>query len=294
MTFSVVLSDAHAPDGPRLGVAVASKFLAAGAVVPAARAGVGAVATQAMANLRYPTQVLDLLAAGVGVQDAVAAVTGADEEAIHRQLTVVDARGRSATYTGTACLDWAGSACGPGYAIAGNVLTDAEVVGAMVRVAEAVVQESDTSLARRLLAVLSAGDAAGGDRRGRQSAGLLVVGAGAGYGGGSDIAVDLRVDDHPNPVVELGRLLDIHELLFGRPEAWLPIEGQVRLRLHRALMQLGHLPNVQEPDAKGPELADLEAALWIAAGMENLEERLASGAIDPVVLEHLEGLAAAR
>lgn len=287
MTFSVVLSDPNGADGPRLGVAVASKFLAAGSVVPVARAGVGAVATQAMANLRYPAQVLDLLAAGVPVQDAVAAVTSADDAAMHRQLTVVDAKGQSAAYTGAACLDWAGSACGPGYAIAGNVLTDARVVQDMARVAEVVIHDSRTSLARRLLAVLSAGDAAGGDRRGRQSAGLLVVGTAAGYGGGSDIAVDLRVDDHPNPVVELGRLLEIHELLFGRPEQLLPIDGQVAQRLHRTLVQLGYLP-----DGTVPELSELEEALRVAAGMENLEERLVSGSVDPVVLEYLEGLVA--
>ena len=296
MTFSVVLSDPHDHDGPRLGVAVASKFLAAGAVVPAARAGVGAVATQAMANLRYPAQVLDLLASGVAVDDAVAAVTSADDEAMHRQLCVVSADGNSATYTGSSCLDWAGDSCGPGYAIAGNVLVSANVIAEMTRVAQSVIAHSHLSLARRLLAVLEAGDAAGGDRRGRQSAGLLVVGTGAGYGGGSDVAVDLRVDDHPDPVRELGRLLGIHELLFGRPKELLPLEGDVAGRLRHVLLQLGYLDHSHSAAGSAGEfgsgeLAQLESALAVAAGMENLEERLAPGAIDPVVLEYLENRA---
>ncbi|MBU6277783.1 MAG: DUF1028 domain-containing protein [Actinomycetales bacterium] len=295
MTFSVVLCDPNAAEGPRLGVAVASKFLAAGAVVPSARAGVGAVATQAMANLRYPGQVLGLLASGMTVEDAVRTVTGADDQAMHRQLTVVDAAGRSAAYTGAECLDWAGHACGPGFAVAGNVLTGANVIEEMTRIAQSVVAESEVSLARRLLAVLAAGDAVGGDRRGRQSAGLLVVGAGAGYGGGSDVAVDLRVDDHGDPVRELHRLLGIHELLFGRPEQLLPLEGDVALRLQQALVTLGYLPEgieiLQSSDSALLERAALERALLEAAGMENLEERLVSGSIDPVVLAYLEDLA---
>ncbi len=279
MTFSVVLADPHADEGPRIGVAVASKFLAAGAVVPSARAQVGAIATQAMANLRYPAQVLDLLERGYAPQRAVDAVTEADEQSQHRQLSVVAADGRSATFTGSSCLDWAGARHGPGFAVAGNLLASARVIDDMAEVAEQVLGQHDVSLARRLHAVLAAGDAAGGDRRGRQSAGVLVIGSAAGYGGGSDVAVDLRVDDHADPVAELRRLLDIHELLFGRSAVLLPIEGSVAERLARALATLGYPTD------------DLEASLALVAGIENLEERLAPGEVDPVVLEFLEAKA---
>jgi uncharacterized Ntn-hydrolase superfamily protein len=257
MTFSIVarLNDGiPGVAGPAWGVAVASKFLAAGAVVPGAWAGVGAVATQAFANVRYLPEGRAL------------------------QAGVVDAMGGSASFTGSDCFAWAGGVTSDGVAVQGNTLAGPQVIAAM----HAAWLESDqsTPLSRRLLAALTAGDRAGGDRRGRQSAALLVVGAGAGYGGGSDVAVDLRVDDHADPVVELARLLDIHELLFGHPESTLPLEGVTAERLRRAL------------DALGFRDPDLERALEGAAGIENLEERLVPGAVDPVVLAHLERLAA--
>jgi uncharacterized Ntn-hydrolase superfamily protein len=280
MTFSIVARMADGVPGvpgPAWGVAVASKFLAAGSVVPGAWAGSGAIATQAFANLAYLPSGRRLLAAGDGAAAVVDAITSQDDDVDKRQVGVVDAIGGSATFTGLECFAWAGGRTGDGYAIQGNILTGPEVVEAME---QAWLADADAPMARRLVAALLAGDRAGGDRRGRQSAAVLVVADGAGYGGGSDVAVDLRVDDHRDPVVELGRLLDLHELVFGRPETTEPLSGETAERLRRALDALGY----RDPD--------LEIALAAAAGVENLEERLVPGAVDPIVLEHLEALVA--
>ncbi|HVB26657.1 MAG TPA: DUF1028 domain-containing protein, partial [Mycobacteriales bacterium] len=196
MTFSIV---ARSADGSAWGVAVASKFLAVGAAVPAAAAGVGALATQAWANLGYRPDGLALLRAGRSADQTLAALTEADEGRETRQAGIVDAAGTAATFTGSECHPWAGGVFGPGYAIQGNILLGAEVVEAMERSWRD--SAPDAPLGRRLLAALSSGDRAVGDRRGRQSAALLVVTAGGGYGGGSDVLIDLRVDDHPAPVV---------------------------------------------------------------------------------------------
>lgn len=275
MTFSIV---ARSADGERWGVAVASKFLAAGAVVPGVRAPLGAIATQSFANLRYLPDGFALLGDGRSAAQALDALVTADDGRSQRQAGMVDGEGRSATFTGDECLAWAGGVAGPDYAIQGNILTGPEVVSQME---EAFLASDPTaSLAHRLHAALLAGDRAGGDSRGRQSAALLVGGVGAGYGGGSDIAVDLRVDDHPDPVVELGRLIGIHDLLFGTPAETWPLNGETAVRLRRAL------------DALGYDDPDIERALERAAGVENLEERLVAGAIDPVVLTYLEERAA--
>lgn len=272
MTFSIV---ARSDDGSRWGVAVASKFLAAGAVVPGVRAPIGAIATQAFANMRYLADGFDLLEGGRTAQEALDVLVAGDDGRAHRQAAIVDGSGSASTFTGDECLDWAGGITGPGFAIQGNILTGPHVIEAM---GDAYVGSPDQLFERRLHAALLAGDRAGGDARGRQSAALLIGGVGAGYGGGSDIAMDLRVDDHPDPVVELGRLMGIHALLFGSPESTLPLEGDVATRLRRAL------------DALGYDDSDLEKALEGAAGIENLEERLVPGAIDPVVLDYLEDL----
>jgi uncharacterized Ntn-hydrolase superfamily protein len=269
MTFSIV---ARSADGVAHGVAVASKFLAVGAAVPAARAKVGALATQSYANLAYKSQGLCLLGTGVKPPDVVAGLTAADLGRAQRQLGVVGPAGDGATYTGDACHAWAGGLAGDGFAIQGNILTGPEVVEAM---REAWLAGAPTdALAVRLLAALRAGDAAGGDRRGRQSAALLVVAAGQGYGGTSDVVVDLRVDDHPDPCTELARLLAVHEMLFGKPVAdtLLPLEGELADEV-RALLQAG--------------VSDLDAALADWAAVENLEERMVPGRIDPIVLAHL-------
>lgn len=270
MTFSIVAYDETTGSW---GVAVASKFLAVGALVPWGRAGAGAIATQAMVNLGYGPAGLQLLEAGVGAEDTIAQMTKADQGRDHRQIGVVDARGEAATFTGAECLEWAGGVASRGLAVQGNILAGPQVV------AEAVTayQAEQGPLARRLLGALAAGDAAGGDRRGRQGAALRVWREGGSYGGSLDLAVDLRVDDHTAPVAELYRLLDLHELYFTRPDpaTLLPFEEDLSREVAALLDALGH-------DPTGP--GGLTSALAEWAGVENLEERLAPGHIDPQVL----------
>jgi uncharacterized Ntn-hydrolase superfamily protein len=276
VTFSIA---ARSDDGMYLGVAVASKFLAVGAAVPGVRVGAGAIATQAWANLRYLPDGLALLDGGATAQQCIDQLTGADAQAADRQVGVVDGAGGSASFTGSGCHPWAGGRTGPGYAIQGNILTGPEVVDAMQ---QAWVASHAEPFAVRLLMALKAGDHAGGDSRGRQSAALVVASPGAGYGGGSDIAVDLRVDDHHDPVAELARLMEIHSLLFGKPEETLELTGEVAARLSVALDTLGWT----DPD--------LQSALIACAGVENLEERMVPDRVDPVVLSYLEQRAADR
>ena len=274
MTFSIV---ARSADGTCWGVAVASKFLAAGAVVPAAAAGVGALASQSFLNLRYLPDGLALLAQGLGADDVVERLVSPDELRDSRQLGVVDVQGGSAAWTGVECIPWAGSAGGRDHTAQGNCLAGAEVVE---RMSQAFVDSgAQTPLARRLLAALAAGDAAGGDRRGRQSAGLLVVTEGGGYGGGSDVLVDLRSDDHPAPVGELARLLDLHDLYFGRPDPadLAPLTGALADEVDALLRRLGH---------DRDDLA-LDDRLFDWMGWENYEERHVPGSIDAVVLSKL-------
>jgi len=277
MTFSIVGCD---DERTHWGVAVASKFLAVGAAVPAAQAGAGAVATQAMANLRYRGDGLRLLGAGAVAGDVVATLTRGDDQREHRQVGVVDARGGSASFTGRECISWAGQRTGPSYAVQGNCLAGPEVV-----VAAADAWESSTGpLARRLYGALTAGDRAGGDKRGRQSAAILVVTEGGGYGGGSDVLVDLRVDDHPAPTAELGRLLDLHDLYFGKPDpaTLLPLDDALRAEIAGALASLGY------------DVVDFAAAFEQWVGTENYEERQVPGSIDPVVLDRLREQVAGR
>jgi uncharacterized Ntn-hydrolase superfamily protein len=273
MTFSIV---ARSADGRSHGVAVASKFLAVGAAVPAAAADVGALATQSYANLAYRPQGLALLSTGVPAASVVKGLTAADDGRDQRQLGVVGPTGDGATYTGSGCHAWAGGQAGDGFAVQGNILTGPEVVAGMAEAFTA--SAAEASLARRLLAALRAGDLAGGDRRGRQSAALLVVAKGLGYGGTSDVVVDLRVDDHPDPVVELARLLDLHTLYFDKadPADLLPLEGELASEVRERLAARGHTDE-----------AGLDAALADWAGIENLEERIVAGKIDPLVLAHL-------
>src|SRR5439155_17152877 len=272
MTFSIV---ARSADGQALGVAVASKFLAVGAAVPAAEADVGVLATQSYANLAYRPQGLALLRTGVAAADVVAGLTAADPGRAQRQLGVVGPVGDGATYTGAGCHDWAGGIAGDGYAIQGNILAGKQVVVAMAEAWAA--SDPAAPLARRLLAALAAGDRAGGDRRGRQSAALLVVAKGQGYGGTSDVLAELRVDDHPDPVPELRRLLDLHALYFDKPDPdrLLELTGDLADEVAGRLADLGYR------DRK------LDAALASWAGVENLEERMVPGRIDPLVLAHL-------
>lgn len=270
-TYSLV---AHARERAEWGVGVQSKFLAVGAVVPWAEAEVGALATQALANVGYGPDGLALLRAGAEAEEAVARLTELDEARAHRQLGVVDAAGRSATYTGEACLEWAGGLRGEGYAAQGNILVSEETVAALAAGFE---ETAGRPLAERLLAALAAGQAAGGDRRGQQSACLYVVRKGGGYGGTSDVVCDLRVDDHPAPVEELRRLYGLHELLFGATprERWVAVDDALRREVSERLERLGY---------PGP----LEEAFAAWAGTENLEERVDGlERLDPVVLAQL-------
>lgn len=280
MTFSIVAFDPSC-DPPEWGVAVASKFLAVGSAVPWARAGAGAVATQALANLAYGPDGLDLLSAGRSAQEVVDELTGADDGRADRQLGIVDATGAAATFTGDACLHWAGGKTGEGYCCQGNILTGPDVVDRMAEAYEAATGE----LAVRLLAALSAGDQAGGDSRGRQSAALYVVREDGGYLGGIDRSVDLRVEDAPEPIPELERLFGLHRLYFPRPEDLKfedvdeTLAGELRARLRDA----GHDPG--EGSGYDKELRD---ALWAYVGQENLEERWSDEPkVESEILAHL-------
>ena len=238
MTFSIV---ARSADGESWGVAVASKFLAVGSAVPAAVAGVGAIATQAWANVAYKGLALAHLDEGATASVAVQRLIEEDNGRDHRQVGIVDIEGGAATFTGPACLDWAGGLTGDGFAVQGNILVGPEVVEAMREAFEE--SDPEASLARRLLAALAAGDAAGGDSRGRQSAALLVVKEAAGYGGFDDVAVDLRIDDHGDPIPELERLLGLHEALSPDvPEdEQIPDSPELMAELDGRAKTLGHL-----------------------------------------------------
>ena len=282
MTFSIAASD-----GTSWGVAVASKFLAVGSAVPAVRAGVGAIATQSYANLAYRPQGLAHLEQGLSAQQTLDALIAADELREQRQAGIVDGQGHAATFTGDGCHPWAGGVAGDGYAIQGNILTGPEVVDAMANAWLG--SDPAAPLAHRLMTALAAGDDAGGDRRGRQSAALLVARADSGYGATSDIHVDLRVDDAVRPVPELNRLLDLHELLFSKAAAedLLVVTDEIAREVSGLLTTLGHPP-------AGPDLPSIELALWDWAGIENLEDRVVpEPKIDPVVLQVLRDKAAA-
>jgi uncharacterized Ntn-hydrolase superfamily protein len=265
-TYSIVACDLEAT---QWGVAVQSKFLAVGSVVPSAEPGVGAIATQAYANPRYGPAGLALLRKGLTASEVVEQLTAADEGRAERQVGVVDASGGSASWTGPDCPDWAGDRTGHGYAAQGNILVGEETVEALAKTFEATPR---LPLVQRLIECLVAAQAAGGDRRGQQSASLLVVERDGGYAGLSDTLVDLRVDDHARPIEELRRIHAIHDRLFGASprEDWLPLEAALRAEVNERLERLGY--------------ETLDA--W--AGVENLEERVdGDDAIDPVVLDAL-------
>ncbi len=278
MTFSIA---AHDPDTGAVGVAVASKFLAVGSIVPWARGSAGAVATQAYANPTYGPQGLNLLEADVPAREVVDSLVEEDDGAADRQLGVVDAHGGSAAWTGGDCLDHAGHRVGTGYTCQGNILTGPDVLEAMADAYEA----AQGDLPERLLAALHAGDRAGGDRRGRQSAALYVAREGHGYGvreqGWSfDRWVDLRVDDHPDPVPRLQGHLETWRLYFTPPSGEaVRVEGEVREDVAAALRARGHLDSQEELTLEG---------FRDALRMENLEERMVDGwRIDPDVLTWL-------
>jgi uncharacterized Ntn-hydrolase superfamily protein len=270
-TFSIAACDLE--DG-RWAVATQSKFLAVGSIVPWAEAGVGAVATQAYANPRYGPEGLALLREGATATDVVQQLTSEDEGRAQRQLGVVDASGGSASYTGAECYAWAGGTSGPGFAAQGNILVGPETVTAL---ADTFTATAGQPLAERLLDCLAAAQAAGGDSRGQQSAAILVVEKNGGYAGLSDVLVDLRVDDHEQPIEELARLYAMHDLLFGKTprSQWVAVDADLRTELADRLGRLGYD-------------GSLEEALPAWAGAENLEERVEGvERLDPVVLREL-------
>jgi uncharacterized Ntn-hydrolase superfamily protein len=282
MTFSIVALD---PASRSWGVAVASKCLAVGFAVPWGGADVGAIATQALANLSYGPDGLELLRSGLSADETVARLTGEDPLADRRQLAVVDAAGRTANHTGPGCMDWKGHRPGEHFTVQGNLLDGPQVVDAM----NAAYDPGQSHFGRRLLQCLQAGEAAGGDRRGLESAALSVWREGAAYGGGLDIGTDLRVDDHVAPITELGRLLDLHFLYFERPDpdTLMPIEGALAGEVADALVAVGYPPS---------DFESLDDAFAAWSGVNNYEERTLPGQLDPIVwaiLQEQAGAAAA-
>ncbi|MBK8021483.1 MAG: DUF1028 domain-containing protein [Chloroflexi bacterium] len=280
-TFSIV---AYEPGEQAWGVAVASKFLAVGAVVPWARAGAGAVATQSYAKISFGPDGLAMMAAGKSAQETLAALLAADPGRERRQVGLVDRNGNAVTFTGSECFDWRGGLVGEGFACQGNILAGEQVIQSM---ADAF-RSARGELADRLLAALTAGDDAGGDKRGKQGAALLVVKPNGGYGGDNDRYLDLRVDDDPEPVVRLADLVTSHKLFFGHPDPKdrLSITEDLARELQSLTQRLGY--TARHPDGKWDE--DAIRAFDGLVGNENLEERWRTDdphSIDRVALEYL-------
>lgn len=267
------------------GVAVASKFPAVGAAVPWVKAEIGAIATQSYINTSYGPKGLDLLASGKSAQETLDELLAADPEREIRQVGLVDAQGKAATFTGKKCHDWAGGLTGAGYAIQGNILTGADVIQKM----EATFLETEGDLPARLYAALYAGDRAGGDKRGRQAAAIYVAKPHGGYGGFLDRWIDYRVDDHLDPVPRLGELLELHELYMGNspPEEWVKLEGEVLKDLQKIMAGLGYY----QPDINGKYTPESAETLRSFMGNENFEERIhfkdGEGWLDQPVLDYL-------
>jgi uncharacterized Ntn-hydrolase superfamily protein len=279
-TFSIVAYDEKAQEW---GVATQSKFLAVGAVVPWARAGAGAIATQAHANTSFGPNGLELLASGLAAHAVLDRLLVGDAGRAHRQIGLVDARGNAVTFTGSECHAWAGGRYGRGYAVQGNILVGEATVDAMANAFEL----TRGDLAQRLVTALAAGQRAGGDRRGQQSAALLVARERGGYGGYTDRYLDLRVDDDPQPIERLRELLELHHLYFKRPDpgALLPIDDPITRELQRIARKSGHYAG----RVNGKYDQATRDAVEALVGVENLEERWQPDArIDPVVLEYLQ------
>ena len=279
-TFSIVACDL---EEPAWGVAVASKFPAVGAVVPWAQAGAGAVATQSYANTSFGPEGLEMMARGFSAKATLASILDNDDGRELRQVGLVDASGQAATFTGSKCFDWAGGVMGQGYAIQGNILAGERVVKAI----QAEFLSTKGSLPARLHTALLAGDRAGGDRRGRQSAAIYVAKPNGGYGGFIDRWIDYRVDDHEDPVLRLGELLELHKLYFGASDEseHIPLQGDALQSLQKILVHLNY--NIGKADGVFNE--ETRTALESFTGNENFEERcnLEAGWIDQPVLEFL-------
>ncbi len=278
-TFSIVAFD---PANGDLGIAVESKFLSVGAVVPWAMAGVGAIATQSWANTAYGPRGLRLLKQGLTPKQVGQKLTVTDQHADQRQFGIVDAKGRAFTYTGGGCYEWAGGIAKKNFAAQGNILASPQVVDALAETFES----TRGDLSERLVTALAAGQAAGGDRRGQESAALLVVRPKGGYGGFNDRYIDLRVDDHPHPIDELRRLLELHRLYLGKtkPEQVVPMDANMVRELQTLMQQRGFYAGEIDGEWDTPT----QLAFREFAGVENLEDRLVEGAnIDQVVLNFL-------
>jgi uncharacterized Ntn-hydrolase superfamily protein len=270
-TFSLAACDLERGEW---GVAVASRFLAVGALCAWAEPEVGAIATQSWIKASFGPVGLGLLARGASASEALEQLLADDDGPEQRQVGIIDRDGRTASHTGAECLGWAGARSGPGYSAQGNMLVSAETLAALASTFESA---PASPLAERLLAALAAGQAAGGDRRGQQAAALLVMCRGGGYGG-ADVLADLRVDDHPEPVAELERLYGLHQLYFGSTpeEDWIGVDAALEAELRDRLGRLGY------------DSGDLSADLDAWAGVENLEERVRGvERLDPIVLAEL-------
>ena len=284
MTYSIVAYDA---EEQAWGVAVASKFLAVGSLVSWAQAGAGAVATQALARVSYGPDGLALMAQGKSAQETLDMLLKTHPNPEARQAGLVDAQGGVAAHTGANCHAWAGHRTGPGFACQGNLLTGPETLDAMAETFRSAAGE----LADRLMAALLAGDTVGGDRRGKQSAALLVVRPGGGYGGDTDRYLDLRVDDDPEPVRQLETLLHTHHLYFGTPDPrdLLPIDAAIARELQTLLAAQGYYAG----EIDGVWDDETKQAFWRLVGNENLEERWQlegdPNVIDRAALNYLRG-----
>lgn len=276
-TFSIVGAD---PATGEVGVAVQSKFLAVGAVVPWAKANVGAVATQSWANTAYGPEGLALLEQGMAPQEVIAQLVADDPGRNLRQVAVISAEGEAAAFTGEDCYDWAGHKIGKHHSAQGNILVSEETVSEMSKSFE----HSEGTLAERLITALAAAQKAGGDSRGRQSAAVYVLQEGAGYGGYNDVKVDLRVDDHPEPIDELQRLYELHKI-FGAPsDSKIEIEGEVFEEVKAQLLKIGLLESAEHASYEG----EVKEALKTFALRENFDDHWTEDSqIDETVLEYL-------
>jgi uncharacterized Ntn-hydrolase superfamily protein len=285
-TFSIVACER---DTGTWGVAVQSRFIAVGSVVPWAEAGAGAVATQALANVRYGPDGLALLRKGGSAAEVVRRLTESDPGRDDRQLGVVDAKGEAASFTGKKCMEWAGHEVGHGFACQGNILFGPAVVQAMARTYES----TGGDILDRMLAALAAGQREGGDRRGMQSAALLAVRVGGGYQGGNDRWVDVRVDDHPSPIEELKRVFELYDLtMLNREDAatLLPIEGDIARAMQHDLGVLGYYTG----RLTGAWDLSSEAAFSRFIGEHNFENKQRTdGKVWPSIVEYLRRRAAA-
>jgi uncharacterized Ntn-hydrolase superfamily protein len=272
MTFSIVGYD---PIEKEWGIAVQSKFLGVGAVVPWAKAGAGAIATQSYANTAYGPKALEIMEQGKSAQETLEQLLKDDPEKERRQVGLIDTNGNAATFTGKECFNWAGGITGPNFTAQGNILVDKKTVESMAMT----FTETDGSLAERLLAALDAGQEAGGDSRGKQSAALLIVKEKGGYGGFNDRYIDLRVDEHPEPIKELIRIYQLQQLYFApsKPEDVVAIEREIENEVVDQLTRLGYFDG------------DLFKSLTANIHTENFEMREQKpGYIDLAVLEFMK------